>query len=216
MLMCDLGLFRRGWAAWWSPAIGAGRAALLGPPWGGHVCLWLGSPPWHPEAGLLGALRPAAGLAQEVPGWHRMGLSAAQSFACWVPLVPFYPDVFNSGMVGEHQHHSSMAPLLGPAGNDPGPLAMAGPVAGKAGQHACRTRTWPLSAATALGTRCALSSSEFPFAVFVSFLLTFFPSGIKGWMETMVTGWCGQLDPEAGVAPRRGQHCPATRLCPSP
>lgn len=45
-----------------------------------------------------------------------------------------------------------------------------------------------------------LSSSEFPFSVFVSFLLTFFPSGIKSWMETMVTGWCGQPGPMAGVA----------------
>lgn len=104
----------------------------------------------------------------------------------------------------------------GPAGDGLGPLDVVGPTAGKAGQRARRARTWPLSAATTLGTGYTLSSSEFPFSVFVSFLLTFFPSGIKGWMGTMVTGWCGQPGPAAGVAPGRGQQPPATRLRRSP
>lgn len=65
-------------------------------------------------------------------------------------------------------------------------------------------QTRPLSAATTLGTRCTLSSSEFPFSVFVSFLLTLFPSGIKGWMGPMVTGWCEQPDPTVGW--QRAEH----------
>lgn len=92
-----------------------------------------------------------------------------------------------------------------------GPLAVVGPRAGSA--RCAQTR--PLSAATTLGTRCTLSSSEFPFSVFVSFLLTLFPSGTKGWMGPMVTGWCEQPDPTVGVTAGRAQQHPApTRAGP--
>lgn len=104
----------------------------------------------------------------------------------------------------------------GPAGDGLGPLDVVGLTAGKAGQRTPRARTWPLSAATTLGTRYTLSSSEFPFSVFVSFLLTFFPSGIKGWMGTMVTGWCGQPGPTAGVALGTGDSGTQLPACIGP
>lgn len=227
---CDLGVFRCGWAALWCPAVrvlawAAVPAALSGPPLGGHLCPSLGSPGQHPEAGLL-----VAGCSRErrvggTSGWacpggarvaQRGALRSTELCLTGCHRMPFYAGVSNAGMVGRAL---ASCPSGCAVAARPGTVwgrGRDGTHGCRAGQRTCRARTWPLSAATTLGTRYTLSSSEFPFSVFVSFLLTFFPSGIKGWMGTMVTGWCGQPGPAAGVAPGRGQQRPVTRLRRSP
>jgi len=193
-------------AAGRSPGLGS-RLRCQGHPWVGTPAPRCGAP-----AGTRERVYSGGGGSS---GRHSPGGSRSREL-CWAGCRGGPCGAAASahgGGVGEPLHPASMAlpprRCLGRAGVPP----CGSPTAGRAGQRARGARTRPLSGATALGTRGTLGSSEFPFSVFVSFLLTFFPSGIKGWMGTMVTGWCGQPGPAARVTPGRGQRLPGSQPC---